>query len=254
MTGQVRRLSLRLTTCRAVALVQAARRKELVDGVGQPAAPGDQDVRVGGVRVEVEPAGAGVAAPHDHGELVVPEGLVTELRELRRVGPDLQIHPAVAQVVGVGDGFGQEPQPDPRRLVGHRAEQARAERQREHVVALQGERAVEAGQVELAAGRENRFGLADQVAHLLPYGQRIRRRGHRASGADQDVVAGEPADATQRTAHRGRGQAQPLGGTRDAALLQQGVERSEQVEIQLHEGKSYPNKSALDLIVGRLDG
>ena len=60
---------------------------------------------------------------------------------------------------------------------------------------------------------------------------RLGCRRHAALRADEQRIAVEPAQPRQRVAHRRLRHAEPDGGTRDAALGVDGLERLQQVEI-----------------------
>ncbi len=105
-------------------------------------------------------------------------------------------------------------------------------------MALQGEHPVEPGEVQLAARGEHALRLTQQIADLFADRRRVRRRGHRPPGAHQDVVAGQPPQPAEAATDRGGGEPQPLGRAGDAALFEQRVQDREQVQIQLHDGKS----------------
>ena len=54
---------------------------------------------------------------------------------------------------------------------------------------------------------------------------------HAASAANQQRVAEELAEATERVAHRGLSHACALGGLRDAPLAREGVESGQEVQV-----------------------
>lgn len=100
------------------------------------------------------------------------------------------------------------------------------------------ERALERCQIEFTARCQHPLDLVQQLVHLFPDGDRIRRRGHRAAGAHEDLIPGRAPDPAQTPAHRGGGDVQARRRPGHTALLQQRVERGEQVQIQLHVSNS----------------
>lgn len=76
--------------------------------------------------------------------------------------------------------------------------------------------------------------------------QRPGRRLHAAAHAHQQRVAEQLAQAVERVAHRRLAEGQALGGTGDIALAQQGVEHTQQVEIErgdIHRGNTTYHKT-----------
>jgi len=74
---------------------EAVGREQVVDRVGEAAAAGHQDVRLGGVGGQVEGARARVALAQDHDDPVVAEGLGAELGLLGGGRADRQVDVAV---------------------------------------------------------------------------------------------------------------------------------------------------------------
>ena len=165
-----------------------------------------------------------------------------------RRGADLEVGLAAREVGDVGGRLGEEPHRDVRRGGGDGLGQYRREGGDERVVAAQGETALEGVEVERGDRGQQRGGAGDQVPGFFPQRERVRGGGHRAPGTYEDVVTGGPADAREGAAHGRRGQVQPVGGRRDAVLLQQRVERDQQIQIHMHQGNGRPYKSALEIM------
>ncbi len=209
----------------------------VVDRVAQASAPGDGDVLgrrvpLGGHRL----LGERVTRPDGEDESVTADEAVADVGQGRRAGTGREVDVAAAQLRGVVAGFGREAQPHPGGLAVHRGDEGRPAGGDEGVVPAHGEHLVQGGQVDFRAGGQQLVGLLHQGVDLGAHGQRPGGGGHVASGADQDLVAGGFADAAQRAAHRRCGDVEPGRGPGHAALLQQGVQGGEQIQIELHDG------------------
>ena len=96
------------------------------------------------------------------------------------------------------------------------------------------EGALERRKVDFAARRQYTLDLLQQLVHLFPDCDRVRRRGHRAPCAYQDLISRRAPDPAETPAHRGGGDVQAVGRCRHAAFLKERIECGEQVQIQLH--------------------
>ena len=92
-------------------------------------------------------------------------------------------------------------------------------------------------------GPQHGPGLLRQVLHALAQPDGVRRRHQAPAGADQQRVAGRGAQARQRAAHGRGAQAEPPRGAGHAALGQQGVERHQQVQVEIgHDAASLTRR------------
>lgn len=215
---------------------EAESREGVVDRVAEVPTSRDGDVFGGGVPLGGDGSGAGegVSPPHDGDEAGLAHLLGADVGCARTVGVRLQIDLAMPQLGGVDARFRDEAQSHARRLSAYGREQRGATHGDQGIVPAECESAFQGCRIEFTARCEHAPDLVQQLVHLLPDGDRVGRRGHGAAGAHQDLVAGRAPDPAQAPAHRGGGDVQSCGRSGHAALLQQRVERGEQIQIQLH--------------------
>ncbi len=90
-----------------------------------------------------------------------------------------------------------------------------------------------ARRIEGLAGDQAVFDLLQRMTDRSLQRQGSRRRLHGPADAHQQRVIEQLAQATQGIAHRRLAEGQALGGTRDVALTQQGVEHAKQVQVEV---------------------
>lgn len=103
-----------------------------------------------------------------------------------------------------------------------------------HIGHHKGELALRVGGFEGGAGLEDPVRRAERVRRVR--GQALGQRGElvRVPHSGEQFVAEVAAQPGQRGTHGGLAQPQPLSRPRHTALLQQRVQRQQQVQIQTH--------------------
>ncbi|MNS74522.1 hypothetical protein D3C72_1080000 [compost metagenome] len=122
-------------------------------------------------------------------------------------------------------------QPDPGGLGGEPGQQGRADRLHEAVAGSQAEGAHQPGRVYLLLGAQHGVRILHQLADLSAQGQGPRR-GHQTPTRphQQRIPRGLPQPG-QGPAHGGGAQGESSGGTGHAALVQQGIQGQQQIEV-----------------------
>lgn len=121
---------------------------------------------------------------------------------------------------------------DSRGAFAQAAHQARHADQLDVVGHRHGEALPAAPRIEAFAIAQALFDLPQRRADRCFQCQRPRCWLHGPTGADQQRIVEQFAQAVQRVAHRRLAQRQALRGARDVTLAQQGVEHAQQVEIE----------------------
>ena len=109
-----------------------------------------------------------------------------------------------------------------------------------------GEGAIQTREVEVLRPGEHGLGASDEVAHLVAQFEGARRGDHRAAVADEDRVAGGLSQPAEDAAHRRRGQVQRGRGILHAAVLQQGIQPDQQVEVHLIQSNPVADQIELE--------
>ncbi len=146
--------------------------------------------------------------------------------------PQFQVGGSLPQERHVHMALRQKADTDAGRLPGGAREEGRAEGRGDHVLAEDREGALHRPEVGVPAGPEQRTGPLHHRAHLGAHGERVRCRHHATAGPDEDRITEGLADPAEGAAHRRLGQVQPAGGALHALLLQQNVQREQQVQVQ----------------------
>ncbi|GAA4991065.1 hypothetical protein GCM10025734_18230 [Kitasatospora paranensis] len=159
---------------------------------------------------------------------------MADVGERRRGGAGFEIDLAPTQLGCVRAGFGGQAQLDTGGPAVDGGDQGGATGLDQGVVPAHGEHPFQRRQVEFLLCGKELVGLLHEGVDLGADGECAGGGDHAAAGADQDLVAGGLADASQGAAHRGCGDVEAGRGAGDAALFQQRVQGREQVQIQLH--------------------
>ncbi len=173
-----------------------------------------------------------MAGADDTDEDVVVERLGAQLGAVAGNDADVEVDRAVAQKADVLVGLGGEAQAHAGRRRRDRSAQPRRMTQHEGLVGAQGEVAPE--RLDIDQGRRAQHGahLAVQGPHLLGYGKGVGCGHHGAAGRHQDRIPQDLAQPRQGAAHRRGGKAQASRRRRDAAFVEQGVERGQEIKVE----------------------
>jgi hypothetical protein len=108
---------------------------------------------------------------------------------------------------------------------------------REAVARSQGERSFELMQVQFSNWPKNGRTILHELANAFAKLESARRRHQATTGAYQQRIAGDLAQARQRPARCRWTESQALRGARDVSFAQQDIEGDEQVEIRTGHGR-----------------
>ncbi len=177
-------------------------------------------------------ADARIAAP-DHAHPPVGEQLGRREVGLQIGGHDHEIDRILAQAIHRGGVQPHELQLDPRRLIGHARHQG-LQQQEHHIVAGRDAEGPDLGRRYEAAARVQQ--VLDALQLRTKLGRQLlgkRRQLELAADPHQELVLEQVPEAGQGPAHRRLAEPHPLAGAGHVPLDQQGVERDQEVQIEL---------------------
>jgi len=149
---------------------------------------------------------------------------------------DLEVDVSLAQRRDVLVALRREHHGDARGHGGQPRQQRRPDHREHRIVGAHREPPVQLRGLRRRLGAEQRPGLGERGMDAIAERRGARCGDEAPARAHQQWIVERHPQAAERAAHRRWGQADPRSRADHAAVLQQGVERREQVEIQIVHG------------------